>query len=245
MRHGLRTLVARWAIYRLAKSKPDARSWRPNLLVLSGAPTSRWYLIEMANALVHHTGFLTVACVVPDRSAPRRTSTRPRRRSATWRSVVVRESGRPDRPERPKRPVPRIDIWWGRERHNAGLMLAVAYLLQTSTEWFGAELRIFALAPREADADHLREWLDGLVTGGRVRARTEVVVDPEEDWLAAVRARAAETDLILLPLRSPREDETDEDYGAWYTELIADTDDLPALALVMANEKIRFDRIFA
>jgi len=69
MRHGILTLLARYAIYRLAESKPDARTWRPNILVLSGSPASRWYLIELADALTHSSGFLTVATIVPDTSS--------------------------------------------------------------------------------------------------------------------------------------------------------------------------------
>ena len=37
MRHGILMLVARYSIYKLAKTKPNAKSWRPNFLVLSGA----------------------------------------------------------------------------------------------------------------------------------------------------------------------------------------------------------------
>ena len=69
MRHGILTLLARFAIYRLAASKPVARTWRPHILVLSGSPTTRWYLIELADALTHGSGFLTVATIVPEASA--------------------------------------------------------------------------------------------------------------------------------------------------------------------------------
>lgn len=66
MRHGILTLLARYAIYRLAESKPVARTWRPHMLVLSGSPSTRWYLIELADALTHGNGFLTVATIVPE-----------------------------------------------------------------------------------------------------------------------------------------------------------------------------------
>ncbi|MDA0674639.1 MAG: Na-K-Cl cotransporter, partial [Cyanobacteria bacterium] len=42
-----------------------AKNWRPHLLVFSGAPTKRWHLIDLANALTHQRGLFTVASVLP------------------------------------------------------------------------------------------------------------------------------------------------------------------------------------
>ena len=50
----------------LAKRRLDERTWKPNLLVLSGSPTNRWYLIELASAISQDRGFVTVAAVVPE-----------------------------------------------------------------------------------------------------------------------------------------------------------------------------------
>jgi len=46
-------------------SKSDARTWRPNILVLSGSPTQRFYLIELADAITHGKSFLTVVSIIP------------------------------------------------------------------------------------------------------------------------------------------------------------------------------------
>ncbi|MBE9076997.1 amino acid permease [Romeria aff. gracilis LEGE 07310] len=46
----------------------DAKNWRPHLLVLSGAPTKRWHLIELARALSHNRGLITIASVLPSGS---------------------------------------------------------------------------------------------------------------------------------------------------------------------------------
>ncbi|MBN1596142.1 Na-K-Cl cotransporter [candidate division FCPU426 bacterium] len=64
MRHGLFLALARFSIYRLSNFLPNVKSWRPNILVLSGAPTQRWYLIQLADAITHGKGFLTVATVI-------------------------------------------------------------------------------------------------------------------------------------------------------------------------------------
>jgi amino acid transporter len=65
MRHGILTLLVRFAIHRLNKLKPDERTWRPKILALSGSPKSRWHLVEMANSLTQHSSALTVASILP------------------------------------------------------------------------------------------------------------------------------------------------------------------------------------
>jgi hypothetical protein len=63
MRRGLIMAIIRAYLYRLSYDE-SGRTWRPNLLVLSGAPTQRWHLIEFADAVSHGKGFLTVCSVV-------------------------------------------------------------------------------------------------------------------------------------------------------------------------------------
>ena len=43
----------------------DPKNWRPNILVLSGAPTKRWELIELADTLTQNRGLITVSSVLP------------------------------------------------------------------------------------------------------------------------------------------------------------------------------------
>ncbi|MDE2995891.1 MAG: Na-K-Cl cotransporter, partial [Bacteroidota bacterium] len=42
----------------------DAKNWRPLLLELSGAPTRRWHLIELASALAHNRALVTISSVL-------------------------------------------------------------------------------------------------------------------------------------------------------------------------------------
>ncbi len=72
IRSGMYMLTARKAVYNLLETPPDEKTWRPNILVLSGAPTSRWYLIELANAISQQRGFLTVAAIVKDAEGEKR-----------------------------------------------------------------------------------------------------------------------------------------------------------------------------
>lgn len=65
MRYGILRLLIRFAIRHISKLKPDERTWRPNILALSGSPKSRWHLIEMAHSLTQHSSALTVASILP------------------------------------------------------------------------------------------------------------------------------------------------------------------------------------
>ena len=56
IRMGLWQFFTQALLYRMKDYQPDIRSWRPNLLVFTGAPTKRWYLIELAQALSQNRG---------------------------------------------------------------------------------------------------------------------------------------------------------------------------------------------
>lgn len=64
IRSGLTLYFVREFLYKLNRSKKDARNWRPNFLVLSGSPNSRLHLIQLADSIGHNRGFLTVASVL-------------------------------------------------------------------------------------------------------------------------------------------------------------------------------------
>ena len=65
VREGLWMRATRAGLLRLS-STPDPKNWRPHLLVLSGAPTRRWYLIDLATSWTHNQALMTVATVVTD-----------------------------------------------------------------------------------------------------------------------------------------------------------------------------------
>ncbi len=306
MRHGILTLLARFAIYRLAESKPAERTWRPNIMVLSGSPTSRWYLIELADALTHGSGFMTVATIVPEGSAA---GTRLKQLEETIgeylqkrgvpglvkvhvaddvfegaealikasgvgplvpNTILLGETERPEnmadfanlirhahRQERnmvivreaeaepPERKRRRIDVWWGGERQNAGLMLALGYLLQVSPEWYQAELMLKSIVASDQEKDVAMQRLFRLIEFGRLNAAADVSVRGEHQSVFEVIAAASgDTDLVFLGIRPPDPDETPEEYSRYYSRLLAQTEGLPATALVLAAENIDFQRIF-
>jgi len=64
VRRGIWMAVTRAGLLRL-RSIPDPKNWRPHLLVLSGAPNRRWHLIDLAAALSHNRGLMTVSSILP------------------------------------------------------------------------------------------------------------------------------------------------------------------------------------
>jgi solute carrier family 12 sodium/potassium/chloride transporter 2 len=64
VRRGVLLSLASAVLHRLDEADPDPKNWRPNVLVLSGAPTSRWHLVELARALTHNRALMTVATVL-------------------------------------------------------------------------------------------------------------------------------------------------------------------------------------
>ncbi|NER50760.1 MAG: amino acid permease [Symploca sp. SIO1A3] len=67
VRRGIWMALLRTGIFQVGHTD-DAKNWRPHILVLSGAPTKRWSLIELADALIHNRGLMTVSSVLPSGS---------------------------------------------------------------------------------------------------------------------------------------------------------------------------------
>jgi amino acid transporter len=65
-RYGILMLAAQNIVYRLAHKKADEKTWRPNILALSGPPQSNLCMLELANDISQQGGFLTVGTVITD-----------------------------------------------------------------------------------------------------------------------------------------------------------------------------------
>jgi hypothetical protein len=65
VRQGVWMAITREGLLRLRETS-EPKTWHPHLLVLSGAPTRRWHLIDLARSLTHNRSLMTVATVVTD-----------------------------------------------------------------------------------------------------------------------------------------------------------------------------------
>jgi hypothetical protein len=87
VRRGLWLAAIRSGLLKL-DGATDSKNWRPHLLVLSGAPTRRWHLIEFANSVTHARGLITVSSVLP---AGSRDAARQSALEGTVRDYLARE----------------------------------------------------------------------------------------------------------------------------------------------------------
>lgn len=310
MRRGLLMFLARYSIFGLAETKPDAKSWRPHFLVLSGAPTSRWYLVELAHAISHGKGFVTVCTVIAgaeqeynyERLSAMEESIRDycKKRNVpalveiiqsesvlagiqsvvksygigplTPNTVIFGETERQDNYETfAKRLITinnegknalivregdvtegqvfgskkRIDVWWGQERQNAGLMLTFAHMLQNSEEWQGAKLNLISVVSSEADVLNAQKKLERLWVSGRLDIRVNVLV--EDGWQSRIssiiKEHSKDAGIVFIGMRPP-ENETAEEYAAYYKGVLQTTNTLPLTAIVTAAHEIKFSEIF-
>jgi solute carrier family 12 (sodium/potassium/chloride transporter), member 2 len=144
-----------------------------------------------------------------------------------------------------KRPKKHIDIWWGRQKQNAGLMLALSYMLQTSKAWRGAEISLRSLAHRPQEQEKAQHHLEEFLAEGRLLVHAAVhLQNPEEPLFEAIAKHSAHADLVLIGLRPPNPDESDESYRAYYADLIKQTRGIKNVVIVMAGESVPFHEIF-
>lgn len=298
VRQGLWMAVTRAGLLKL-RDEPDVKNWRPHMLVMSGAPTKRWHLIELANALTHNRALLSVATVLTDASlsAERQAALETtlsdyleeRGVQALLRvmrapdpftgqkmlidayglgslqpnTIVLGHSETADNLERftdmlvhiyrakrnlivVKADLERgfgdkkcIDLWWGGLKGNSGLMMTLAYLLKTSLDWRGAEVRVKMVISDAAGVADAEANLSALIGGFRTGAVAEVLVTKGRPFDVILRESSADADLILLGMRAP----ADDDYAVYYQSLITKTADLPTTAFVLAAEELQFSEI--
>ena len=306
MRHGILMLLARYSIYKLTKTKPNAKSWRPNFLVLSGAPTNRWYLIEFANNITMGKGFLTVASVLQknESNVKRRLGFAnsiqeylgKRKVSALVEvsladdvndglhalvqtygmgalapnTILLGETEREENYEKyaefiqfsyfnqknvvmfregniaPRDHPKTIHVWWGRERQNAGLMLALAYMLQLSPEWKNAEICLNTIVKSDNEREAATRQLKNLLAEGRLEVRYKTII--QEDWQNSlhdtIQESSKDADLVFIGMRPPDQNESYQDYCQYYRNIIKLTNDFPATAITVAAQDIDFAGIF-
>ncbi len=305
MRRGILMYLARYSIYSLESLPSDAKTWRPNALVLSGSPTTRWYLIELADAITQGKGFLTVAAILGEHQADEKKIASLRKTIQDYlykksvpalahvssaltvqegvqtliknygvgpikpntiflgetekeenfeafakmihlvhagkKNLVIVREGDPHRVVTGRKM--NIDIWWGRERKNAGLMLALGYMLQTSPQWRGVSLNLKTIVKTQEEKPAATEFLENYLAESRIEAKTRVKVS-QDIWMG-IHESSKTSDLIFIGIRPPAENEGAAEYGEYYRGLLESTKRLPQVAMVMTAEDIKFTEIFS
>lgn len=299
VKNGVWLAIIRAGLMRLSKEN-SFKNWRPQPIVLSGAPTSRWHLIDFANLLIHNRGIMTVAMVLTrkgisqERQAKMEKNVRtflikrgvqalvrvfPAKDAFTGSRHLVRAYGMGDLvpntvimgDNQDPRKLPeyckmisdfhnlkrnvlifsgkhqnyfgkrkKIDVWWGGLKGNGGLMIILAYLLKTNSDWWGVDLSVKMLVPDESAAAGAEQNLSNILRGMRTGAKAEVIISNGRAFIDVLRESSSETDVIFLGLKEP---EANDDYSQYYAKVQNKIADLPTTILVLASEDVAFGRV--
>ncbi len=306
MKYGIVMLMVQFGLYKLAGGKPDEITWRPNILVLSGAPTSRWYLIEFAHAISHGYGLLTVASILPEKHVSGQRSEDMERTISNYleernvqalvkvypaddlmsgvsslikgygfgpvepntvlfgeteeeknvlpfvwlikmvyenkRNVVIVKEGQQPASLKKAR---HIDVWWAQKGQNAGLILALAHLLNTSPMWQKSKIIMKTIIFSEGDRADTEKGLRAFLEQGRLDAEVEVILGDESNKFSTIKDQSLDADFVFIGLRPPAPDEPIEEYTQYYSNLVQRSSGVPPTAYVLASEDINFQKIFS
>jgi len=294
---GLWMALIRFGLMRITDEK-EAKTWRPNPLVLSGAPTKRWHLIDFANSITHNRGILTIATVLTsDNIAPLRQKNMEdnirdflSKRSIQGlvrvisaedtfqgaedlvksyglgtlvpNTIILGDSENEeirdkycemiahfhnqkrntviihDNDENVFRNKKKIDLWWGGLKGNGGLMMILAYLLQSSRNWWDAEVTIKMMVPDERAAEDARENLQRITQKLRTGASTEIIVSNGRSFNEVLHESSKDADIIFMGMATP-----DENFSEYYQTVQERLEGLPTTVMVLAGEDISYGEV--
>ncbi|MDZ7720078.1 MAG: Na-K-Cl cotransporter [Balneolaceae bacterium] len=297
VKNGIWMAITRAGLMRISESE-ESKTWRPHPLVLSGAPTKRWHLIELASLLTHNRGILTTATILTTKniSSERRKNMESNiREFLNKRSVqsLVRVTTAPDAFEGGKRLIESyglgalvpntvilgdseneehrekycdmiahihnqqrnvmvvhdneekgygnrkyIDIWWGGLKGNGGLMIILAYLLQSSRNWYDAEVRLKMVVDDKKAEEDARRNLIQITDKIRTGAKPEVIAANGRTFNEILHESSSDADLIFLGMAEP-----DNNFPTYYKSLQQRLSGLPTTIMVLAAEEISFGEV--
>lgn len=153
---------------------------------------------------------------------------------ARKRNIVVvhenREEGFGDRKK--------IDLWWGGLKGNGGLMMILAYLLQSSRRWLDAEVRLKMVVNDQPAAVDAQRNLERVIEKLRTGAKAEVLVSGGRKFEEILHESSSDADLIFLGMAEPG-----NNFLSYYENLQEKIDGLPTTVLVLAAEEISFGEV--
>ena len=104
-----------------------------------------------------------------------------------------------------RRENPTIHVWWGGLERNGDLLLLLAHLLHSNSEWQGARVSVLSLASSELMRGRTEAHLMKLMPEIRIEAEVNVVLKPKDQSVADVIHReSAEAAAVFLGLEVPQ-----------------------------------------
>lgn len=132
----------------------------------------------------------------------------------------------------------RIDVWWGGLKGNGGLMMILAYLMNTSLDWREAELHIKMMVGDEDAVDPTRDNILELLEEIRIRAILDIIPSKGRSFDEVLKKHSSNADLVFLGLAEP-----DENFESYYEKVQDRVDGLPTTILALAAQEISFGEV--
>lgn len=152
------------------------------------------------------------------------------------KNVVI--VGEPDKAV-PSIPGKYVDVWWRGGGANAGLLLALAWLLDRKSNPMRVNTIVAGRTREEAQAE-----LDGFLKESRINAVTRVFEAAGADCVDIIIENSTDAALTLAGLRHPEEGESAGEYAAYFSAVCDALPSIPSPVLVLAGEDVDFRRIF-
>ena len=138
----------------------------------------------------------------------------------------------------------RIDVWRSDQDDNSSLMLALAFLLKTSTEWVRTKISIRTIVESEEERQGVEGFLKDFLKRARMKADIHIYLRPDIEGLATgVNTYSQGADLVMVGLKRP-ENMNSEAFRTYLQTMIDKTSIIPRLTFVLAGEEIDFNEIF-
>jgi hypothetical protein len=129
-----------------------------------------------------------------------------------------------------------IDVWWGGLQQNGDMLVLFAHLLSLNPEWRDAIITIKNIATSDMMMERNQALIEQVLRSARIRARIEVLPRPQGAHVAdLIEASSAESDLVLMGLRS-----IDESEAVAYAERLEElAEALPTVMFVRSAGQFR------
>lgn len=132
----------------------------------------------------------------------------------------------------------RIDVWWGGLKGNGGLMMILAYLVNSSLTWREAELHIKMVVQDEDAVESTKKNITDLLHEIRINAITDIIPAKNRDFDQILRASSSSADLIFMGLAKP-----EEDFESYYEGVQERVKGLPTTVLALAAQELSFGEV--
>lgn len=131
-----------------------------------------------------------------------------------------------------------IHVWWGGIKGNGGLLLILAYLLQSGVEWNQADVNVKIVVDDEAAVEETRRNLLEITDTIRIGATVDVIVREGRNFTDILHENSAGADLVMMGMAEPG-----ENFEAYLDSQLERIEGLPTTALVLAGEEISFGEV--